>query len=68
MFPVLLKCVFRRVQTNEKAKLILFLCFMAVLTACGNTNSSTEPAKKKKPIKRAQKNQHKKRINQHQDF
>ncbi|MGX9291375.1 hypothetical protein ACSLGF_09125 [Bacillus sp. A015] len=39
----------------KKAKLILFLCFMAVLTACGNTNSSTEPAKKEETSKEASK-------------
>ncbi|ATP94658.1 hypothetical protein CSE15_12085 [Bacillus altitudinis] len=39
----------------KKAKLILFLCFMAVLTACGNTNSSTDPAKKEETSKEASK-------------
>ncbi|MCY1118954.1 MULTISPECIES: hypothetical protein [Bacillus] len=39
----------------KKAKLILFLCFMAVLTACGNTNSSTEPAKKEETNKESSK-------------
>ncbi|MCM2988965.1 hypothetical protein M3580_06920 [Bacillus safensis] len=39
----------------RKTKLILFLCFMAVLTACGNTNSSTDPAKKEETSKEASK-------------